>query len=179
MTRSSRSGFTLIELLIVVLIIGVLVVVLVAVLFTARGRGDVAIAENFLDTTLKDAINRWQDDRGGLTTDFPPSGVNRPGEWFDGNTMLFEELVLKPEKAGRAPYITKDQMTRGKLPNGKEAFFDPWDKPYVYRNFSMKKAKDGSGYVYSGAKHNDSYDMISAGPDGKFDTDDDIWNGKS
>lgn len=180
MKRHARSGFTLIELLIVVLIIAVLVVVLVAVLLAARGKGDERAAQNFVDGVLTEAISRWQEDaHGGVTTIFPPSGMNRSGEWYDGNAMLFEALILKPEAAGKPPYLGKDQFTRGAVAGRKEGFIDPWGKPYIYRNFAVKKARDGSTILFNGKAHNpDTYDMISAGPDTILDTEDDIINGK-
>jgi prepilin-type N-terminal cleavage/methylation domain-containing protein len=180
MKRRARSGFTLIELLIVVLIIAVLVVVLVAVLLAARGKGDVRMAQNFVDGVLTEAISRWQEDaHGGVTKIFPPSGMNRTGAWYDGNAMLFDELVLKPEAAGKAPYLGKDQFARGPVSGRREGFIDPWGQPYIYRNFSIKKAKDGSTIAFHGKAHNpDTYDVISAGPDTVLDTDDDIINGK-
>jgi len=180
MTRNTRSGFTLIELLIVVLIIAVLVVVLVAVLLAARGKGDENQARNFVNSVLTDAITRWQDDaRGGDSNQYPPSGINREGKWFDGNVSLFEELILKPERAGRAPYMGPDQFVRGQLDNGKAVFVDPWGTPYIYRNFAVKLARDRTTMEYRGPKHNDTYDLISAGRDREFGTGDDIVNGKA
>jgi prepilin-type N-terminal cleavage/methylation domain-containing protein len=182
MKRHTRSGFTLIELLIVVLIIAVLVVVLVAVLLAARGKGDIRACENFVNNVITDSVYRWQADaRGGASDQYPPSGPHRIGDpgQFEGNAMLFQEFILYPEKSGREPYLGKDQFARGQLSNGKEVFMDPWGTPYIYRNFAMKKAKDGSSNTFSGKIHNaGGYDMISAGPDQKFDTEDDIWNGK-
>ncbi len=46
----------------------------------------------------------------------------------------------------------------------KEVPKDPWNNPYVYRN--------------PGKKNSNSYDIFSAGPDGKPDTSDDDFGGE-
>lgn len=185
MTRRSRSGFTLIELIIVVAIIAVLVVVLLAVLLSARKKGDIAKARSFVTSVMTDAIQKWQTDiQGGANTIFPPAGNSQrddgPDEgYYEGNMLLFEELVTKPSNTEKGAYVGKDTYTKGEPTDGrpKPVFVDPWGKPYVYRNYSVKKARDGKGSEYRGKRYNDTYDIISAGPNGTFGDDDDIYNG--
>lgn len=178
MTRRSRSGFTLIELIIVVGIIAVLAVVLIAVLLNAQSSGEVAKARNFVNTVVPAAIGKWQEDNGKGTADFPRSGTNKDGAYYDGNQMLYDELVAKPAKSGKGSYIGDDQYLKGEH-NSKPVFMDPWGKPYVYRNYSAKKAKGAGEAEFRGKKHNDTYDIISAGPDGVLGNDDDVYNGSN
>ncbi len=179
MTRRSRSGFTLIELIIVVGIISILAVVLIAVLLNAQSSGEKAKAKNFVDTVLPAAIGKWQEDNGRGTGDFPRSGTNKDGAYYDGTIMLYEELILKPGKSGKGAYIGDDQYLKGDA-NGKPVFLDPWNKPYVYRNFSAKRAKGASETEFRGKKYNDTYDIISGGPDGDIKTEDDnVINGQN
>ena len=64
-----------------------------------------------------------------------------------------QDLVQQPTDAKnwREPYFTPP-----KLP------IDPWGNPYIYE--------------YPGRHNMDGYDLSSAGPDGKPETDDDIVN---
>ncbi|MBX3474264.1 MAG: prepilin-type N-terminal cleavage/methylation domain-containing protein [Planctomycetes bacterium] len=178
MTRRSRSGFTLIELIIVVGIISVLAVVLIAVLLNAQSSGEVAKARNFVNTILPAAIAKWQEDTGKGSNTYPRSGANKPGAYYDGNKLLYEELVTLPGNSGKGAYIGVDQYVKGEL-EGKPVFLDPWNNPYIYRNHSAKKAKNANEVEYRGKKYNDNFDMISAGPDGKPDTEDDVYNGSN
>lgn len=179
MTRRSRSGFTLIELIIVVGIIAVLAVVLIAVLLNAQSSGETAKAKNFVNTVVPAAIGKWQEDIGKGTADFPRSGTNKDGAYYDGNVLLYEELVTKPAKSGKGAYIGDDQFLKGEH-NGKPVFMDPWGNPYVYRNYSAKRAKGSSEVEFRGKKYNDTYDIISAGPDGDINTEgDNVYNGSN
>ena len=182
MRRSLRSGFTLIEILIVVGIIGVLVVVLLAVLLTASGKGDVAKAENFVNNAVPNALQQWQNDNGKDSNTYPASPNLEDGEgYMSGNFNLYEELITKPEKAGKKAYIAEDLYVKGEE-GGKPFFKDPWEKPYIYRNYTMKKSASGKSRGYKGRRYNEnSYDIISRGPDmqlyEKDGDNDDIYNG--
>lgn len=178
MTRRARSGFTLIELIIVVGIISVLAVVLIAVLLNAQSSGEVAKARNFANTIIPAAIGKWQEDVGKGTADFPRSGINKEGTYYDGNALLYEELVTKPAKSGKGAYVGEDQYVKGEH-NGKPVFLDPWNTPYVYRNYSAKKSRSGGDSEYRGKKLNETYDIISAGPNGTLGDDDDVYNGSN
>lgn len=172
--RRSRKGFTLIELMIVVAIIGVLVGVLLAVLLGARSKAKVGEARNFLDTAMPTAITKWQEAiKGGRADIFPASGTSGDADLYEGNRLLFDELVTKPQKAGKEAYIAADSYTTREN-KGKKEFVDPWENPYRYRNWAQA-AKGAKGYK----KYNEgTYDLVSAGPDGNFDTEDDVINGK-
>lgn len=67
----------------------------------------------------------------------------------EGLAPLVQSLSDATSATWRGPYLDK-------------IFLDPWGKPFRY--------------LYPGINHPTSYEIISAGPDGKFDTDDDITN---
>lgn len=182
MRRSSRSGFTLIELMIVVGIIGILVVVLVAVLFNAMSKGEIAKAKDFASNVIPAALTKWQDETGKDNNTYPasPNLVDGASYW-QGNAELYEELVEKPKKAGKDPYVKDDQYVLGEE-GGKKVFLDPWQKFYIYRNYSQKKSASGKTPKYTGRRYNENtYDIISRGPDGELyelnGENDDIYNG--
>lgn len=182
MRRSSRSGFTLIEILIVVGIIGILVVALLATVLTARKRGDVGKAEDFVKQAIPAAITNWQGDSGKDANTYPnsPNIVDGQAYW-QGTAELFEQLVAKPKQAGKEPYVSSDLYVEG-TEGGKPTFLDPWNNPYIYRNYSSKKTITGKNKPYSGRRYNkNTYDIISRGPDGTLyeveGENDDIYNG--
>lgn len=182
MRRSLRSGFTLIEILIVVGIIGVLVVVLLAVLLTASARGEVAQAEYFVNNAIPEAMLKWQNENGKDSNTYPASPNLADGDGYTaGNISLFEELITKPAKKQGA-YMTPDLYTERKE-GGKSLFLDPWNNPYIYRNYTQKKSASGSNRTATIKRryNENSYDIISLGPDATlYELDgenDDIYNG--
>jgi prepilin-type N-terminal cleavage/methylation domain-containing protein len=177
MKRRDRSGFTLIELIIVVGIIGVLVTVLLAVLLSATGAGHEKTAMNFVDNIIPDAIEKWREANGKSEAVYPRSPNLKNGkEYVEGNVELYIELVKKPEDAGKEAFVGKDHYTLGDH-NGKGIFVDPWGTPYIYRNYVMNTASASRPRI-ANKTYNDTYDIISCGPDGDLDTDDDIYRGK-
>ncbi|MCB9894930.1 MAG: prepilin-type N-terminal cleavage/methylation domain-containing protein [Planctomycetes bacterium] len=183
MSRSNRSGFTLIELMIVVGIISILVAVLVAVLFGAMKKGEAAKARDFVSNVIPAAITKWQEESGKDSNTFPASPNISDGDgYWQGNAELFNELVTKPKKAGKDPYVKDDQYLEG-TEGGKPVFLDPWNKFYIYRNYNMKKSASGRTPKFGGKRYNpNTYDIISLGADGILYTDkngdtDDIYNG--
>lgn len=171
----NRRGFTLIELLIVVGIIGVLVAVLLAVLMTARKKAKINEARNFVDTIIPTAITKWRDDKGKATDKYPLSGANSNNDIFEGNRLLFNALVTEPNRAGKEAFLAMDAITQG-TDRTKPIFVDPWENPYRYRNWANAPKGAKSGAII---KYNDgTYDLVSAGPDGVWDNEDDIINGR-
>ncbi|MCA8912261.1 MAG: prepilin-type N-terminal cleavage/methylation domain-containing protein [Planctomycetes bacterium] len=167
MRRSSRSGFTLIEIMIVVGIIAILVVVLLASVLMARKKGDVGKAQDFCTSLIPAAITKWQGDNGKDSNTYPKSPSLGDGDgYWQGNAELFNELVTKPKKAGKEAYVPDDSYVEGEE-GGKKVFLDPWNKFYIYRNYSAKKTISGKNRTYTGRRYNKStYDIISLGPDG-------------
>jgi type II secretory pathway pseudopilin PulG len=170
--------------MIVVGIISILVAALVAVLFGAMKKGEEAKARDFVNNVIPTAISDWQRDTGKDSNTFPTSPNATDGEgYWQGNAELFKELVTKPKKAGKDPYIKDDQYLEGEE-GGKPVFLDPWNKFYIYRNYNMKKSADGKSRVVNVRKryNPNTYDLISLGADGILyegtngDTDD-IYSG--
>ena len=177
MKRRDRSGFTLIELIIVVGIIGVLVTVLLAVLLGAVGSGDEGTAKNFVENIIPKAIEDWRSANGKSDAAYPLSpGVRGGQDYIDGNVELYKELVQNPKDAGKEPFVGDEHYLHG-THNNKGIFKDPWDNPYIYRNYVMRTGSATPPKI-TGLTHNDTYDIISCGPDGELDTDDDIYRGK-
>jgi prepilin-type N-terminal cleavage/methylation domain-containing protein len=183
MKRSARSGFTLIEIMIVVGIIGILVVVLLAVLLNAAKKKETSVAENFVTNAVPEAMKKWQDDNGKNDSTYPPSpNLVDNDKYFVGNNELFAALITEPKGRGKDPYIEPSAFGEG-TENGKPVFLDPWNRPYIYRNYSMKKSASGKNRTYVGRRYNENtYDIISMGPDGVLyedenDNNDDIYNG--
>ncbi|MEE9311675.1 MAG: prepilin-type N-terminal cleavage/methylation domain-containing protein [Planctomycetota bacterium] len=174
-----RSGFTLIELMIVIGILGLLVAVLSGVLMSAMGKGEIATADNFCNNLMTKAITDWQDDNGKNANDFPR--CKKPleeGAYYDGNVDLFKVLITDRIKADKAPYIPENEYTKGEH-DGKPVFLDPWETPYVYRNYKQKKILGSSSsrkFSKDAQKNQGLYDIISLGVDRQPGTDD-IWNG--
>lgn len=71
--------------------------------------------------------------------------------FYPTNKNGLNDLIVKPENASTNwhPYLDNIPL-------------DPWDHPYRYE--------------YPGRHNTNSYDLSSAGPDGKFGTEDDIVN---
>jgi prepilin-type N-terminal cleavage/methylation domain-containing protein len=183
MKRSARSGFTLIEIMIVVAIIGILVVVLLAVLLNASKKGEIAVAKNFVTNAVPEAMKKWQEDNGKNDSTYPPSPSIADGDqYFIGNNELFAAMITEPKGRGKDAYIEESAYNEG-TENGKPVFLDPWNRPYIYRNYSMKKSATGKTRTYVGRRYNENtYDIISMGPDGILYEDeaknnDDVYNG--
>jgi prepilin-type N-terminal cleavage/methylation domain-containing protein len=176
--RRSKSGFTLIEILIVVAIIAVLATVLLGVVLATMGRGDTALARNFVNNVVSEAISTWQQDNGHSSNQYPPSPNMRPGgAYTEGNAELFAALILEPERSNRAPYIGEDHYARGVDAAGRPVFVDPWGNPYIYRNYSTPRLRNATAPPYQGRRIASTYDLISMGPDGTYETEDDIYRG--
>lgn len=171
MRRLVRSGFTLIEILIVVAIIGVLVTVLLGVLMSTAGRGEVAQAENFVNNVIPSAMGKWQNNTGKSGNSYPRSPSLSDGkDYWLGNAELYNELVTKPENRNRSAFLESETYIEGER-DGRPVFLDPWNNPYIYRNYAG--VKRFSGHQYNPG----TYDLISLGRDEELGTEDDIHNG--
>ncbi len=196
-----RAGFTLIEILVVISIIGLLMG-LVAVAVSRHGQaGRIADCKARIDT-LSLMVASWADRNG----DVPPSRLAQVGVTDgNGVNEGIEALVvaLKGKAwAGRRPEerwlanVDGDSSKGLKLADGSSALLevvDPWENPMVY----ISSADYGAEFTYrfetesgaddqtvhsaidrlTGAPHQfDSFQILSAGPDGVLGTEDDLAN---
>jgi prepilin-type N-terminal cleavage/methylation domain-containing protein len=197
----SRRGFTLIEILVVVAIIGLLISIISVAVAKQAGAGQVAECKAQLEQ-LKLIADSYASRMG----DYPPShlaavGVkdhNKVNEGIEALVVAFKSpsyTGLRPEE-GWLANTDNDKDDRLKLVDGSHALLelvDPWDNPILYiangdyGDQFPYRFNAGSGYEdftlkaavnpLTGAPHEfDSFQLLSAGPDGLPGTDDDIAN---
>lgn len=198
--RHRRAGFTLIELMAVLLIIGILVV-----FFTTSGMGLLRDTKRRQAeaqmTTLSSNILEYRSFSGDFPSDrLPPgagdNGLNSPAE------ALYVAL-FDPRYSGQAPKLewlvnTDNDATARSLTSlpERELFEigDPWGNPVLYfdyRRYAETEATVHAGpegevseqrvrprkSVKTGAWHEpNAFQLLSAGEDGVFGTDDDVAN---
>jgi prepilin-type N-terminal cleavage/methylation domain-containing protein len=175
---SGRRGLTLIELLVVILIIGILMTSIAVVgLRVPKGvrkktaRADIARIEVALDS-YKMQFGKYPPDTGfGMKLDpFKNPGTYDPGSLW---RYLIEEVY--DERTGRTygPYLTEpwpkarmkayDDPLRGGARS--VALVDPWGTPYAFIG-DRKRVIHNRG----------SFDLFSAGPDGRTACNDEKRN---
>ncbi|MHC5212251.1 MAG: prepilin-type N-terminal cleavage/methylation domain-containing protein [Planctomycetota bacterium] len=200
-TPRAPAGFTLIELLVVIAIIGLLISIVSFAVVRQREAGRITECRARL-TQIGLLLATYQDRMG----DVPSSrlvnvGVKEHNRINEGAEALVVALKA-PDYAGRRPEegwlgnTDGDKDERLKLADGSKALLellDPWDDPivyiansdydddFVYRFGSGAAAEDVTVRAainpLTGAPHEfEGYQLRSAGPDGFFDTDDDIAN---
>ncbi len=168
---SRRAPFTIIELLTVIVIISILTGLVLGVATYASHKAHTAKTEAKL-AALQAAISQFKQDRGF----FPASGdctddIVRFGERNDyktgscgedvddaasdeGHYLLSEGKFVNSQTGG--PYIPGYQ-------GGK--YLDAWGRPFLYQCDGYQNNKQ-------------TFDLWSAGGDGKLGTDDDVTNWK-
>lgn len=201
---SARGGFSLIELLAVMMILGILMTFLA---FQLGGMGEVAkvsTTETFLQQ-IGGACNEYEQETGDYPSSAwnndwgaTPNKTNLGGEalcialWskdYGGTSISDDQLGNSDE----------DEAKKGLTTHGNNKLFeliDSWENPIAYfhrRDYNredlyftldeegmwdsstvraLKNPKTGSFYNPRG------FQLISAGPDGLFGNDDDIYNFK-
>jgi prepilin-type N-terminal cleavage/methylation domain-containing protein len=203
--RAAAAGFSLIELLAVILIVGVLAAVLVSQLGGAEAAADTSRTKMFL-TTLDHIIGEYETENGRYppSSFTPEQGVANDGEnvgvealvvalysnrWDAGGTQIEEQYFGNTDEDLSARSLT-DFGNKQLL-----ELLDAWGNPiaYIHRNDygvenrayltlnadgvpergTPKACKDPlKGQYYK----NNRYQLISAGADGLFNTEDDITN---
>lgn len=204
MTRSDRRGFTLIELLVVMAIISVLAGLGVTAAIYMSRRGPKTAAQTYL-TTLAASLDAYKSSQGAYPptslADFP--GV---GNLQNQENLGIESVVICLASKRYPGSFDFGDTPGGKLENedgdytqvnltrfdAKDMFevVDPWGTPYAYFNAQSYANFEALGKItgvdakvqpYKDPKTKswrryDSFQLISAGPDHLFNTEDDITN---
>ncbi len=152
----SRPGFTLTELLVVLLIISVLAGMILGGVTVARRSASKTRTKAAIQL-LGSAIAQYESEWG----DYPPG---------NGEAAGAEDLYLSLT----SPFNPRSFINGGEPPTGDpdntghKVFVDAWRHPIRYTHHRH----------YSGEPRADDYRLESAGPDGRYGTDDDITNWK-
>jgi type II secretory pathway pseudopilin PulG len=159
----------LLELLLVIAIIAILagMVVGIARYVWFRTRSSVVKAEI---KTIESSLRTYKNDYG----DYPQCANSNMPMTIASATANSKKLLaalagsdgttLLPQ-SGKKAYFTafRDTKQGNVAKDGSEYYLrDAWDRPYQY--------------VFSGFTNRVTFDLGSAGPDGVFNTADDIWN---
>ena len=204
---SSRAGFTLIELLAVLLILAILIGVLVSSLMQGEDAVKAGVARNRMGQ-LGTALGEFSDDRGEYpASQLPIELGTAPNATNVGSECLYLALCAEgaPGYAtlGKAEYLCNtDRDALSKRPKGFETqdlfeLADPWENPIVYirasdyeREFRYVFVDTETGEESEVTLHAlknamtgryeepSSFQLFSAGVDGKFGTEDDLMNFK-
>jgi general secretion pathway protein G len=160
---SRRSPFTIIELLAVMVIISILAALILGVSKYATAKGHETKTISQLQA-IEDAIELFREDRGYYPIgeiQFSDQVVFAGYDKIDGT--VFDVPPPPPANTGK---FYSSQTGAPYIPGYKGGtYLDAWKRPFLYRRKS-----DGSHI------NSNSFDLRSAGRDGKLDTEDDITN---
>ena len=199
----SRSGFTLLELMIVMVILSILIAAFLVVSGRIFGKGKITEAQSRL-SQLATLIEQYRTVEGDYPDDRLPDGL-AANDINSSSEALFVAL-FDAEYTGQTPNqdwlsnSDEDQATRAatRLPT-RELFeiCDPWGNPIAYfeglhygstrdalywatetgmdlpEEQSVQPARDQQTGDFEQAGR---FQLISAGPDGWFGTEDDVTN---
>ena len=198
---SRERGFTLIEILVVIAIIGLLMSILVVSLGRQAEAGRVTECRARFEQ-IKLLVESYSSRVG----DYPPSRLARLGCKDNNHVDEGSEALVAALKASDYPGLRPqeswlangdgDQCDALKLVDGSHALLelvDPWDNPIAYIASSDYREEFSYRYGAGGASEDvtlraainpltqaphefDGFQLLSAGPDGRPGTEDDIAN---
>jgi type II secretion system protein G len=155
-TGNRRTGFTLVEMLVVIAVIGLLGSLILGGVMAAKRQANRNHTRTIIQL-LGAAIDQYENDWG----DYPP-GDGQAGGAEDLYSALTSPANTRAYVSGGQPAAVEQAET------GRKAFVDFWRNPLRYTHHRH----------YSGDPRADEYRLESAGPDGRFGTDDDLNNWK-
>lgn len=168
---SRRSPFTIIELLTVTVIISILAALVLGVAKYASGKAHESKTLAKL-VTLEDAIEQFKQDRGFFPASNDASGsIVRLGKIDNYKSGSIGEDVDDAATTDRHYLLSNgkfvNSQTGGTYLNGYKGgkYLDAWGRPFLYRCDGYQRNKQ-------------TFDIWSAGRDGKVGTDDDVTNWK-
>jgi len=199
-----RAGFTLVELLAVLVILAILMVVLIPRLAKAGEQAEVKLTRVYLQSTLDTALAEYEHQFGDYPSSRfleewgqPPNNTNLGAEtlvlclWspkWAGTTLPVDRFVNLDEDYTKKPLATFPKPALFELR-------DEWGNPIAYLHrrdydrrdaYVTKNPSSGETIESTVAAQKDEatglfrnpnrYQLISAGLDGEFGTEDDIGN---
>ena len=195
-----RAGFTLIEILAVILIIGLLSYFLVPILLGSQKAAKVKVTAAFL-SGISTAIAEYENEKG----DYPPSSWKE--EWGpapNATNIGAEVLVITLFGSKWESRLPEDKLKNTDGDESKRALarfpkptlfelVDEWGNPIAYSH--RRDYAEAQVYVMANPPGESTFkahmnpqtgqfwnpktfQLVSAGPDGEFGTDDDIPNWK-
>jgi prepilin-type N-terminal cleavage/methylation domain-containing protein len=205
LSKRVRAGFTLVEMLVVIIIISILSYILIVNLAGAKETVEVGTTKNHIGL-IGATLSTYSDTHGDYApADFLPEWGTAPNATNGGAEGLYLTLCAEGapgfgtlDKADQLCNTDADSLS--KRPKGFESaelfeLADRWGNPIAYihhKNYArdelyvtqspetgeeitstvraVKNEKTGRYYEPQG------FQLISAGPDGKFGSDDDITN---
>lgn len=175
----SRAGFTLVEMLVVVAVIAILAAILIPTVGGARKTALRRKAELECNS-IKTAVEQFFADFKYMPWGDPDDAKARVGD--DQWTQTPDEhknamALLRGENKLRKAYLeisTRDAKGSSSSEEDEGIFYDPWKNPY---HIGMDRNLDQQiDYTYGGSKktYKTRVLVLSNGPDGEPDTEDDI-----
>ncbi|MEZ5978142.1 MAG: prepilin-type N-terminal cleavage/methylation domain-containing protein [Planctomycetota bacterium] len=200
-TASARAGFTLVELLAVMLILGLLLAILVPNLLTSQEATQINATRSKL-ALLASTIDAYEHEKGSYPpSHYRTEWGVAPNELNVGVECLVLSLWSNNWDAGGQISADELQNTDGDRSAGTLSdlgtselmeFVDPWGQPIAYfesgdygtdqRYLCLDENNQITEQIVRARKNerigrylaHGKYQLVSAGPDGRFGTDDDV-----
>jgi prepilin-type N-terminal cleavage/methylation domain-containing protein len=199
--RARRGGFTLIELLAVIVILGILAAFLVPKLVEVVRAVDVSVTK-LTAQKIGAALSELSDDTGDWAASTLPTDMGAPANAENLGAEALYLALMAENRPGfgvlEEHLANTDEDSFGKRPPGFESssaqeLIDQWGNPYAYfhwRDYGREDSyvtlhpESGEKLVSIARALKDpqtqryyqprSYQLLSAGPDGEFGTEDDV-----